>query len=224
MATDASWTIQKTTERFLLYNIPWEGYRSFLHVLEENAVRLTYDQGTLELMRASFFRERYKVLVARVVNVLTEERETRVVAMGSTTFNRESLECGVDPDLSYYFSNAGRITDWDHIDLEVDPPPDLTVEIDLTNEARGRLRVFAALKIPEVWRFDGERLEVLKFQAVGDYQIVPQSEIFPWVSMEGIARFLRDSSIGDDNQWAKAFRRWVRETVPPRVQDERGGE
>jgi Uma2 family endonuclease len=221
MATGASWTVQKTTERFLLYNVPWEGYQSFLQVLAESAVRLTYNQGTLELMRGSFLRERYKVLVARIVNVLTEERETGVVAMGSTTFNREALECGVDPDLSYYFSNAGKITDWDRINLDVDPPPDLVVEIGLTNEARGRLRIFAALKAPEVWRFDGERLEVLKFQAAGDYQVIPQSEIFPWVSMEGVARFLRDSSIGDDNRWAKAFRRWVRETVAPGVQDER---
>ena len=224
MVTGESWTIQKTTERFLLYNIPWEGYQSFLRILAESAVRLTYHQGTLELMRASFFRERYKVLARRVVDVLTEEREMAIVAIGSTTFNREALEVGVDPDLSYYFSNAGRITDWDHIDLEVDPPPDLTVEIDLTNEARDRIRVFAALKIPEVWRFDGEVLEVLRLQAAGDYQIVPQSKVFSWVSMEGVSRFLRDSSIGDDNQWAKAFRRWVRETILPRVQDERGGE
>jgi Uma2 family endonuclease len=224
MATAAPAKLQGAAQRFVLHDIDWEGYQTFLKVLEDRPIRLTYDRGTLELMTPLSIHERYKALIGRMIDAITEELDVRMVAVGSTTFYREKLKRGLEPDQCYYFSNADKVADWARIDLDVDPPPDLAVEIDVTNDSRRRLAIYAALRIPEVWRYDGERLEVLKLQDPDAYHIVPQSEIFPFVPMEEIGRFLHQYSIGDDTQWARAFRQWFRETVLPRVQNECGGE
>jgi hypothetical protein len=42
--------------------------------------------------------------------------------------------------------------------------------------------------------------------------------------MADIAAFIRDYQPGTDTQWAKAFRRWVRETIMPRLRGGSGGE
>lgn len=224
MTTAALEKPQGAAQRFVLHEISWEGYQTFLKVLEDRPIRLTYDQGTLELMTPLSIQERYKVLFGRMIDAITEELDVRVVALGSTTFNREELQRGLEPDQCYYFSNAGKVADWARVDLDVDPPPDLAIEIDVTSDSRHRLGIYAALKVPEVWRFDGDRLDVLQLQDPGAYQIIPRSEIFPFVPMEELGQFLHQHSIGDDTEWAKAFRRWVRETILPRVQNDREGE
>ena len=47
------------------------------------------------------------------------------------------------------------------IDLTLDPPPDLAIEIDMTSPSIPRLPIYCALGIPEVWRFDGETMVLL---------------------------------------------------------------
>lgn len=224
MTTAALEKLQGAAQRFVLHDISWEDYQTFLKVLDDRPIRLTYDRGTLELMTPLSIHERYKVLFGRMIDAITEELDVRVVALGSTTFNREELKRGLEPDQCYYFSNADKVADWARVDLDVDPPPDLAIEIDVTSDSRRRLGIYAALNIPEVWRFDGDRIEVHQLRDAGTYEVVPRSGTFPSVPMEEIGRFLHQYAIGDDTRWARSFRRWVRETVLPRVQDERGGE
>ncbi|APW59015.1 Uma2 family endonuclease [Paludisphaera borealis] len=224
MTTAAPAKLQGTAQRFVLHDISWEDYQTFLKVLEDRPIRLTYDQGTLELMTPLSLHERYKTLIGRMIDIMTLESRTSVVGVGSTTLNRKRLKRGLEPDQCYYFSNAGKVADWARVDLDVDPPPDLAIEIDVTSDSRHRLGICAALKIPEVWRFDGDRQDVLQLQDPGTYQVVPRSGIFPFVPMEEIGRFLRQYSIGDDTPWAVAFQEWFRETILPRVQNDREGE
>jgi len=224
MTTAAPEKLQGAAQRFVLHDISWEGYQTFLKILEDRPTRLTYDRGTLELMTPLSVHERYKVLIGRIIDIITLELDVRVVAVGSTTFHRQALERGLEPDQCYYFSSADKVADWARVDLDVDPPPDMAVEIDVNNDSRHRLGIYAALKITELWRFDGERLEVFQLQNSGVYQVVPRSEIFPHAPPGEIGRFLNQYSIGDDTRWAKAFRQWVRETLVPRVRDEQNGE
>jgi len=224
MATAAPAKLQGAAQRFVLHDISWEAYQTFLKVLQDRPIRLTYDRGTLELMTPLSIHERYRALIGRMIDAITEEMDVRVVAVGSTTFHREELKRGLEPDQCYYFASADKVTDWARIDLDVDAPPDLAIEIDVTSDSRQRLGIYAALKIPEVWRFDGERLDVLQLEEAGGYQVVPRSGIFVFLPMEELGRFLQQHAIGDDTRWTKAFRRWFRETILPRVQDERAGE
>jgi len=161
-------------------------------------------------------RERYKVLIGRMIDMMTLDLQMRAVGLGSATFQREDLEKGLEPDQCYYFNSAEKVADWSRIDLSVDPPPDLAIEIDIASDSRRRLGIYAALGVPEIWRFDGERLDVLRLHGRGDYQTASNSEYFPFLPMEEVARFLRQYALGDDTAWAASFQDWFRETVLPR--------
>ncbi len=220
MSTAVSERLQGATQRFVLHDIDWEGYQSLLKILGDRPVRVTYDRGTLELMTPLPIHERYKSLFGRLIETLTEELDLDLYSFGSTTLGREVLDRGLEPDECFYISNARKIRDSKNIDLEFDPPPDLAIEIDITSNSGRRLSIYSALKIPEVWQFDGEILTVLRLQDDGSYRISERSEELPFLPMPDIAAFIRDYQPGTDTQWAKAFRRWVRETIVPRA---RGG-
>ena len=220
MSTAVSERLQGATQRFVLRDIDWQGYQSLLKILGDQPVRVTYDRGTLELMTPLPIHERYKSLFGRMVETLTEELDLDVYSIGSTTLGREELDRGLEPDECFYISSARKIRDLKNIDLKFDPPPDLAIEIDITSNSGRRLSIYSALRIPEVWQFDGEILTVLRLQDDGSYRVSERSEELPFLPMADIAAFIRDYQPGTDTQWAKAFRRWVRETIVPRA---RGG-
>ena len=85
--------------------------------------------------------------------------------LGSATWKRQRIQKGVEPDACFYVANAGRIIGKREIDLESDPPPDIAVEIDTTNSSRDKLSIYAALRIPEIWRYDGKQAEIFHLKA-----------------------------------------------------------
>ncbi len=215
MATASPGTRHGAPQRIALRGVNWADYQAVREALDDRSVRMTYDRGVLELMTPLPIHERYKVLIGRMIDMMTLEMRMRVVGLGSATFQREDLERGLEPDQCYYFSSAEKVADWARIDLSVDPPPDLAIEIDIASDSRRRLSIYAALGVPEVWRFDGERLDALRLGERGEYQPVSNSEYFPLLPMEEVARFLRQYALGDDTAWAAAFQDWFRETVLP---------
>jgi len=217
MATASTESRLNIPQRITLSGVAWADYRAVRNALDGRSVRVTYDRGVLELMTPLPIHERYKVLIGRMIDMMTVDLRVRVVGLGSTTFQREDLEKGLEPDQCYYFSSAEKVADWTRIDLSVDPPPDLAIEIDITGDSRRRLGIYAALGVPEIWRFDGEYLEVLRLLERGDYQAVSRSEYFPIVPMEEVSRFLRQYAIGDDTVWAAGFQDWFRDKVLPRA-------
>ena len=85
--------------------------------------------------------------------------------LGSATWKRQRIQKGVEPDACFYVANAGRIIGKREIDLESDPPPDIAVEVDTTNSSRDKLPIYAALRIPEIWRYDGKQAEIFQLKA-----------------------------------------------------------
>jgi Uma2 family endonuclease len=209
-------------QRFVLWDVGWEGYQALLKIIGDRPIHLTYDRGNVELMSPLPIHERYKSLIGRMIETITEELELPAVGVGSTTFNREAVDRGLEPDECYYLANASRIKDWNRINLDVDPPPDLAVEVDVTRSSLDRLGIYAALRVPEVWRFDGENLTVLLLQADGSYAPSAKSAAFPWLPMDELAAFLRAYDPNDDSRWGRKFREWVRATVLPKVRDSQG--
>ncbi len=86
-----------------------------------------------------------------------------------------------------------------------------------------RLGIYGALRVPEIWRFDGRNLRILFLQEDGTYREIAQSKALPWISIDAIRRFAAEE-LGDDTQWAKSFRRWVQDVIVPRARGNRGGE
>ncbi len=197
-------------QRFVLHDVSWSEYQRFADVLGERHLRLTFDRGSLEFMTLSLGHERYSNLLGRFVEVITEELDTPLLSGGSTTFGRADLERGIEPDQCYYLQNEPLVRDKDEIDLSIDPPPDLAIEVDVSRSSLNRMGIYAALRVPEVWRFDGETLRAFRFNKRGNYVEVARSGHFPFLSLAKIAEFLERRTEMDETSLVRSFRRWVR--------------
>lgn len=200
-------------QRFLLRGADWATYRKISDALTRSHVRLTYDRGKLEFMTISSTHGNYSWLIGRLIATVTEELELPVKGFSDMTCDREDLERGLEPDDCFYLANEPLVRNKDSIDLAIDPPPDLAVEVDITRNSRTRLSIYAALRVPEVWRFDGEQLVIHQLQAHGQYIEVERSRYFPFLSGADVVRFLRQRTQMDENNLVRSFREWVREQI-----------
>jgi len=146
----------------VLRQISWPTFEALLADLGDHRARIAYDQGTLEIMSPSPKHERLKKLLARLIETFTEELDIDILSCGSTTLKSVLKEKGVEPDECYSVQNEGVVRDKDEIDLEVDPPPDLAVEVEVTKSSLDRRGICAALRIPELWVHDQKKLQVLR--------------------------------------------------------------
>ncbi len=195
---------------FLLTGISWEHYEAMLAMLADRPVRLTYDRGCLELMSPSFNHERLKKRLARLVEVLTEELNIPLVAGGSTTFKRRDLERGLEPDECFYIQNASRVQGKQVLDLATDPPPDLVIEIDFTSSSLNRLDIYAALGVPEVWRYANDRLKVYRLDLDGKFQEQERSGVFEFLLPSDLIALLEQFEQSTDTELARVYRSSLR--------------
>ncbi len=201
--------------RFVLHGISWNTYETLLKDLEQGGVRLTYDRGSLELMSPSRDHERFKTLIGRIIELFTEELDIPMQSGGSTTWRKEDLERGLEPDECYYVQNEPRVCDKEELDLTVDPPPDIAVEIEISYNILDKLAVYASLRIPEVWCYDGKRLRIRLLQPDGSFADSQRSSKQPHLAPREVERFLLMGRRMRETTWARAFRAWVRETYLP---------
>lgn len=200
-------------QRFLLRGVDWETYRKISDALTGRHIRFSYDRGALEFMTISSRHGQFSRLFARMIQVLTEEFNLPVRSCGDMTCDREDLERGLEPDEGFYIENEPSIRDKEEIDLAVDPPPDLAVEVDLRRSPKSRMGIYAALRVPEVWRFDGESLRIHQLGAAGQYVVVDHSPHFPIVTGPDLVRFIQQRLQLDENTLTRSFREWVLEQL-----------
>jgi Uma2 family endonuclease len=140
----------------VLRDCSWNEYERLLDDLSERpTLRVTYDRGTLEIMSPKPEHEKYARFIDDLVRIVCDARQMELEKVGSATWKHRQLARGTEPDASYYIASAARVIGKRTIDLESDPPPDLVVEIDVTNESLGKFPLYAALSVPEIWRYDG---------------------------------------------------------------------
>jgi len=198
-------------QRVVLHNVSWETYERIL--AEHNdcrSPRFTFDHGELEIVTLSAEHERPSERIADLAKALADAMDLEVEALGSTTFKRQELERGFEPDSCFYVQNFERVRGKDRIDLAVDPPPDLVVEVDITSPSISKLPILAEFGVPEVWRFDGERLSMLRL-VQGSYKEVDMSEVFPGVSAQAISQLLEGGKSLGETGWLRLVRAWAHE-------------
>lgn len=201
----------------LLHGMSWAFYEHLLAELCDRPIRVTYDRGSLEIMSPSFRHERYGSVLGGLVVILGEELEISLLEGGSTTFKDGDIERGLEPDDCFWIENVERILGRDTIDLAIDPPPDLAIEIDVTRSSLDRMGIYAALRVPQVWRFDGIRLWVYVLGDNGRYRESDTSPTFPFLPLQKVAEFLRESVGKDDVTLRREFRAWIRSEILPLV-------
>ncbi len=200
-----------TSEPFvLLRGVPWETYVT-LRDLEENwGTRMVYDEGTLILMSPSHRHERTGRALARLVEHWAVERDLPLVAGGATTFRDEIKKKGLEPDSCFYVSSAKEMKTVVDYEFGVHPPPDLAVEVEVTNVVGVKVEIYRELGIPELWivGLDGLRFLALRGDA---YEPVTHSASFPELQPTDLEPFLERVYEIDDTQLVREFRTWVRE-------------
>ncbi len=204
-------TLIQAPDRVLL-NISWQTYRSLVQDFEQQpAMRLTYDRGLLEI-RMPLAHETDKKLLGRFVKALTEELGLEIRSLGSRTCAREDLAQGLEPDQGYYIQNESVVWNKAQINLQTDPPPDLAIEVDITSSSINRLRIYANLNVPEVWRWDGQTLTMYQLKNQ-QYQECDRSLAFPVLTPIELKRFLALKQTTKENALIRSFREWVRSAV-----------
>ena len=198
--------------RVLLHNVSWQEFELILEDLgERRATRLAYYQGTLEIVSPLPKHEQTKVVVSNLVVVLLDELDMDWEPLGSTTFRRKEMAAGIEPDDCFYIKNHALMIGKERIDLNVDPPPDLAIEIDVTSKTQ--LSAYEALGVPEIWRYESHKLQISLLQN-GEYVESLTSLTFPnFPVVEGISRFLDFSRTAGTRPALKAFRQWVKEQI-----------
>ena len=195
----------------VLSNIGWGTYERLLaDQADSSAPRFAYDRGALEIMSPLPEHERYNRTIAALVESVAEESGRDVENLGSTTFKREDLERGFEPDSCFYIQHEAAVRGKSALDLCVDPPPDLVIEIAITHPSLDKFPIYAALGVPEVWRYDGRRLElwVLEDDRYGDRT---ESDALPGVTVDAVLHLLeRSKSIGHV-AWLGEVRAWARQ-------------
>ena len=191
-------------------NVSWEDYEDLLADLGDRpGVRVSYDEGRLEIMSPLPEHEKYKESVVCIARALSEELGIPLEACGSATWKRRALRKGAEPDTCFYLVNAERIIGKPTIDLDTDPPPDIVVEIDTTNESLSKFPIYAALRIPEIWRYDGARVQM--YELSGDtYAGVDESRFLPGLSCSVLLAFLETSKTHGQTEALTRFRLRVR--------------
>ncbi|WP_394844108.1 Uma2 family endonuclease [Pendulispora brunnea] len=165
-------------QRMLLTGISWKQYVIFRELFDGPGLRMTYCEGGLELMTTSRMHELWKKNIARLVELYALERDLPMVGYGSTTFQREAVARGVEPDECCRVGSLMK-------DGEL---PDIVLEVIYTNPLLNKLRVYNGLQVPEVWIFKPPSFELYRLQE-GDYARIERSTFLPELDFELIARF-----------------------------------
>ena len=180
-------------QRTILRHVSWETYQRLLQDFENSsAPRLTYDRGTLEIMTPLPEHEEYGRLFEFVLAAVEEATGTKVYSFGSTTFSREDLQKGFEADACFYVQNGSRVRGKDRLDLQVDPPPDLVIEIDISHPSLRKLPIYAQIGVPEVWRYVAGAMEILLLDGER-YVQVPSSRALPIVTAQALTKLVRAS-------------------------------
>ncbi len=210
--------------RVLLPNTGWGTYESLLAEREERRKpRFFYDRGVLEILSPSAEHDMTSRIIAALVELLAEEADDDIENAGSTTFKREDLARGFEPDECFYFgTNAARVREIvagkGNIELDAgDPAPDLVVEVDVTSPSLDKLPIYAHLGVTEVWRHDGGRLVILGLADESGsreprYAEMSESAFLPGVHGDALTRLVAEGLTLDRRAWRRRVRESARET------------
>lgn len=182
-------------QKVSLQPVSWERFEEILLELgQKRSSRIAYANGILEIMAPLPEHERSKVLLADFVKTLLKVQKRAWEPLGSTTFKRLGMTAGIEPDDCFYIQNYKAVIGKNRLDLTIDPPPDLALEIDLTS--RTELNAYEALGVPELWVYEDGKLKIHVLRE-GKYVESQRSPTFPNVEViKIIPGFMQRAVIG----------------------------
>lgn len=200
-------------EHMVFHNISWDAFERILEDIGETHHRVTYQDGDLEFKTISLEHEGFGSWIGRLIFLVALEMKLTLKTGGSTTLKKQLRKVGLEPDECFWIKNASIIRGKKKWNSLTDPPPDLAVEVDISTSWLDRLGIYAALKVPEVWRFDGEKLRVLVLGANRKYKERTRSLAFPTLPMDEFVRFVKLLDSDDELVLVQEFTKWLRSDV-----------
>jgi Uma2 family endonuclease len=210
-------TRRERIQRFVLDSVPWKSYEAIMRALDGRSIRITYDRGRLELMTTSSEHEFKKSLVARLIQMLTFVLHIAIRTGGSQTFRGKLIKQGLEPDDCFWIQSEARVRRMKEWDIATDPLPDLAIESEVSRRTVNRMGIYAALRVPEVWRLQRNGvLPVHHLRDNGEYEVKDHSRAFPFLPMGEIRRFVDKAGTTDETSLMHEFHDWVRDTLAPK--------
>ncbi|NJL64739.1 MAG: Uma2 family endonuclease [Methylacidiphilales bacterium] len=205
-------TTQAETRTLLSY-VSWQTFKIMLAEMgSERQNRIAYDSGMVEIMTPLMPHENSNRNIEGLILVLCEELGLEVKSTGSLTLTRDDIEKGGEPDSSYYIQNELLVRGKENIDLDRYPPPDLVLEVEYSRPKIDKLSLYAALDIPEFWRYNGT---VLRIYTLSDdkYIEVENSPTFTDIPVKDIPRFIQESKKVGQLAAKRNFRDWIKQQI-----------
>lgn len=158
----------------------WQDYCQLRDSRGDGSIpRLKYHDGEILLMSPLPKHGREAHLIARIVEIILESQSRNYEAFTPITIELPEVG-GIEPDYCFYIDNWQAVVGKDRIDWQLDPPPDLVIEIDITSYTSAL--DFLPYNVPEVWLFKNERLTIYQL-ADGNYEVSENSRYFPNLSI-----------------------------------------
>jgi Uma2 family endonuclease len=196
-------------QKLILQGVGWDFYE---RVLEEfvgsNGIHFAYDDGFLEVEVPLLKHEVPIRLLSDLVSTICVELRISVRNVGSTTFRKRAKSKGCEPDTAFYIQNVNKIRGLEEIDLSKNPPPDLVIDVDVTSPSLNKFPIYAALGVPEIWIYKGEKVEFYKLYGEF-YQEIDTSAAFSILSSSKATDFLQSGLTQDYTEWVYSIREWV---------------
>jgi Uma2 family endonuclease len=207
--------------RTVLPKITWQKYEALLaEMAGDRTARFTFDHDRLEMMHPLEEHDRCHKLIESLLLVVTDELDQPITSYKAPTLKREDLQIGVEPDTGYYLQHCDRMDGRAIIDLAIDPPPDLILEVELSRSSLNKFAIYAQLGIPEVWRYISKPGDTfLKGQLFihyldGDrYREDDHGLAFPFLSAGRILQFIDQSDVEGLPKALRDLRSWVETTI-----------
>ena len=199
-------------QQLLVEDVNWQQFESILAELgERRASRLSYSNGRLEIMVPLPEQEKAKEIIGDMVKILLEVRQIAFESLGSTTLKNERMSQAVEPDTCFYIQNQAAVIGKNRLDMSIDPPPDLAIEIDLTS--RTQLDNYQILGVPELWRYArrGLQINVLQAEQYIESDVSPTFPNIPIVELVNL--YTQQSQVSGRTRAIQAFKNWVGENL-----------
>lgn len=191
-------------------HVSWEDYDQLLADLgDDYHVRVSYDGGRLEIMRPLPEHEEFAEVVLGITREITRELGVKLETRGSMTIRSAWQSKGAEPDTCFYVQNAARIIGKRSLDFTTDLPPDIVVEIDVTNASQHKFPIYAALGVPEIWHYDGSQASF--YHLIGEqYVEASHSRAVSFLTSAVLAQCIEQSKTAGQDAALDAARTWVR--------------
>ena len=203
-----------------LHDVDWETYNQLRDNPANDHIRMAYLDGELTLMSPELIHDEGAESIGLLVRGVTSGLGLSIKGIRTTTLRKGTARkkgAGKEPDNAFYLGENERLMrnmkKKGKLDLDVDPPPDLAIEVDNTSDSQAALPIYARLGVPEVWRLDVLDHSLWFGRLVGGaYVEVARSVALPVLTPELVLQALDvfDEGEMDENAWFEWLKEWAR--------------